>query len=52
MATSTFLLGAKIHEVQEGWGGKKDLWATNQAAKSSPKYIHFFRFVVPTELPK
>ena len=39
MATSTNLLGNEIHEVQESWGGMKDLQATNQAAKSSWRYL-------------
>ena len=37
MATSTNLLGTKIYEVQESWGGRKDLQAANEAAKSSSK---------------
>ena len=52
MATSTNLLGTKIHEVQESCGGRKDLQATNQTAKSFSKDIHFFRVVAPTESPK
>ena len=50
MTTSTNLLGTEIHEVEESWGGRKDFWATKEAAKSSPKDIHFFRVVLPTEL--
>ena len=38
MVTSTNLLGTKIHEMQESWGGRKDLWATNWAAKSPQRY--------------
>ena len=52
MATSVNLLGTKIHEVQENWGGSSDLQAANQLAKSSSKDIHFFRIVAPTDLPK
>ena len=52
MATSTNLLGTKIHEVQDSWGGKKDLQATTRAAMSFPKDIHFFMVVAPTESPK
>ena len=52
MATSTNLLGTEIHEVQESWGGQKDLWAANWAAKASPKENHFFQIVSPTESPK
>ena len=49
MATSTNLLGTKIHEMQENLGGRKDLQPTNPAAKSSSKDIHFYRVVVPTK---
>ena len=52
MATSANLLGTDIYGVQEDWGGRRDLWATNQLTKSSSKDIHFFMTVVPTELPK
>ena len=52
MVTLTNLLGNKIHEVQESWTTWKDLEAAHQYAKSSPKDIHFFRVVSPTELPK
>ena len=52
MATSTDLLGSEIHEVQEDWGNRRDLWAANQFARSSSKDIHFFRTVVPNESPK
>ena len=52
MATLTNLLGNEIHEVQESWTGQTDLKAAHQYAKSSPKDIHFFRVVLPTELPK
>ena len=52
MATSTNLLGTKTHKVQENLGGRKDLWAANQAAKSSSNDIHFFIVVAPTELLK
>ena len=43
MATSTNLLGTEIHEVQESWGGWKDLQAANWAAKCSSKDIYYFR---------
>ena len=52
MATSTNLLGTKVHEVQESWGGQKDLQATNQVAKASQKDIHFFQIILPIELLK
>ena len=52
MATSANLLGTKVHEVQERWGGRKDLQATNQLAQSSSQDIHFFRVVLPTEASK
>ena len=52
MATSTGLLDSDVHEVQNEWTGWKDLWATHQVAKSSPKDIHFFQLVPPTESPK
>ena len=52
MASSTNLLGTEIHEVQESWGSQNDLQTTYQAAKSSPRDIHFFIVVSPTESPK
>ena len=52
MATSTNLLGTEVHEVQESWGGQKDLRAANQVARASPKDIHFFWIISPTESPK
>ena len=29
MATSAGLMGSEVHEVQEVWTGKKDLWAAH-----------------------
>ena len=52
MATSTYILGNKIHGVQKSFGSRKDLQATNQAARSSSKDIYFLRVVAPTESPK
>ena len=52
IATSANLLGTKIHDVQEKWGGRRDLQATNWSAKSSSKDIQFFRIAAPNELPK
>ena len=52
MATSTGLLDCDIHKAPDVWTGQKDLWATYQVAKSSPKDICFFWVVSPTELPK
>ena len=52
MATTMNLLGNEIHEVQESWASWKDLKAAHQYAKPSPKDIHFFRVVSPTETPK
>ena len=52
MATSTNLLNTKVYEVQETWGGWKDLRAANQAARASPKDIHFFQTISPMESPK
>ena len=52
MATSTNLLGTYIHEVLETWGSQKDFWAANPMARASPKDIHFFQIILPTESPK
>ena len=52
MANMTNLLGTEIHEVQESWTSQKDLKATYQSAKSSPKAICFFRVVLPTKSPR
>ena len=52
MATSTDLMSSEVHEVQEVWTCQKDLQVTYQAAKSSPKDIHIFWVVPPTESPK
>ena len=52
MATSTNFLGMEIYEMKDNWGGQKGLQAANQAAKTSPKYIYFFRMVIPMESPK
>ena len=52
MATSTNLLGTEVHEVQETWGSQKDLRVANSVAKASPKDIHFFWIILPTELQK
>ena len=49
MVTSTDLLGTEVHEVQESWGGQKDLRATNKVARASPKDIHFFQIVASLE---
>ena len=46
------LLGNEIHEVEEDWGSRRDLYAANWFAKSSSKDIHFFRIVAPNESPK
>ena len=40
MAMSDNLLGTKINEEQEDWGGRRDLWAANQFTRSSSKDIH------------
>ena len=40
MANSTNLMGTKTHEVQEAWTSQKELRATNQAARASPKDIY------------
>ena len=45
MATSASHLDSDVHEVQDEWTGQKDLWATHQAVKSSPKDIYFFWLV-------
>ena len=52
MTTSANLLGTEIHKVQENWGGRRDLWATNWLTKFSSKDIHFFRIVAPTKSPR
>ena len=52
MASSACLLNSSIFEVQDTWYGRKDLSAANQAARNSPKHIHFFRLISPLELPK
>ena len=52
MASSTNLLGTKVHEVQEEWFGWQELKTANKTAKASQRDIHFFRLVAPTELPK
>ena len=52
MATSTNLLGTKVDEVQEAWASQRELRAINQAAKASPKDIHFLRVVTPMESAK
>ena len=52
MATLTNLLDTKVYEVQETWGGWKDLRTANQVAKASPKDIHFFKTISSTESPK
>ena len=52
MATFANLIGTKVHEVQQAWTGQKDLRAAHHVAKTSPKDIHFFRIVLPTESPK
>ena len=52
MATSAYLMDSYIHEVQEVWSGWKDLWVTCCMVKSSPKDIHFFWVMPPTESPK
>ena len=52
MVSSMNLLGTKIHEVQEEWCGWQELKTTNRTTKASQRGIHFFRLVVPTELPK
>ena len=45
MATSTNLLNAEVYEVQETWGGQKDLRTANWVARASPKDIHFFQII-------
>ena len=52
MATSAGLLDSEVHKVQDEWTGQKDLWAAHQVVKSSPKDIHYFWLVPPTESPK
>ena len=52
MATSAGFLDSDVHKVQDVWTGQRDLWATHWVAKSSPKGIHFFWVVPPTESPK
>ena len=52
MAISTNLLRTEIYDVQETWGGQKDLTAATQVAKPSPKDIHFFQVILPTDLLK
>ena len=52
MATSTSLLDFDVHEVQDEWTGQRELQAAHQAAKSSPKDIHFFWLVPLTKSPK
>ena len=52
MATSPGFLGSDVHEGQHIRTGQKDLWVTHHAAKSSPKSIHFFWVVPPSESPK
>ena len=42
MVISTNLLNTKVHEVQETWGGQKNLRTTNQVARASLKDLHFF----------
>ena len=49
MATSANLMGSEVHEV---WTSQKDLRATHCMAKTSPKGIHFFRVISPTNPPK
>ena len=52
MAISTNLMSTEVYEVQETWDSQKDLGATNQVARASPKGIHFSSIISPTELPK
>ena len=52
IATSANFLGPEVYEVQASWGGWKDLRAANQVVRASPKDIHFFWIILPTELPK
>ena len=52
MATSVYLMGSEVHEVQEVWTGQKDLRAIYWHDKNFPKNIHFFRVLPPTESPK
>ena len=52
MAISNNLLSTEVYKVQETLGGWKDLRATDRVASPSPKDIHFFQIVFPTESPK
>ena len=51
MASSTNLLGTKVHEMQEEWSGWWELKTANRFAKASQRNTHF-RLVAPTESPK
>ena len=52
MATSANLMGSEVHKVQEMWTGQKAIRAAHCMTKHSPKDIHFFRIMLPTESPK
>ena len=52
MASSACLLDSSIFEVQDTLHGRKDLRATNLAARNWPKHICFFRLISPLESPK
>ena len=52
MATSTYLLGTSIHEIQASWTGPNELKQANYALQSLPKGLKFLCVVPPSKSPK
>ena len=52
MATSTNLLGTKIHEVQENWGAGRISELPTELPSPPQKTSISLRVVMPTKLPK